>query len=120
MASTKRSEAGIQRDIELAVGRLSHAFIIRRTVERLFRADGTPVRIGLTGEPDLQGVIGNQSCPNCGCPIHPKPFGIEVKAARGRLEKSQINYRDNIAGRIPGWLYIVAKSVEDAKKGLGL
>jgi len=116
-----KTEAGIQAAIRLAIGRIPHAYIIRRNVGmfRLYRPPFTPIFIGQEGEPDLQGIVGNQLCQNCGVPIHPLPFGIEVKTAKEKQRKTQINYQNNIWER-RGGLYIIARSIQDALKGLRL
>jgi hypothetical protein len=115
MASEKR----VQADIRVALGQLPDVLIQRRNVGTFYTANGRPIRIGHPGEPDLQGVIGNQKCPNCDHPIHPKPFGIEVKGAAGRLRVKQKMYRDHVAKRL-GIIYIMAKSVETVLEELGL
>ncbi len=115
----KRSEASIQQDIRIALGQRPDVLIQRRSVGTFYTRNGTPIKIGHKGEPDLQGVISGQKCPNCGHSIHAKPFGIEVKTASGRQRKDQQAYEKNIANRV-GIIYILARSVSDALKGLGI
>ncbi|QDP55284.1 MAG: hypothetical protein Unbinned400contig1002_14 [Prokaryotic dsDNA virus sp.] len=103
----------------MALGKLPHILIQRRNVGTFYTRAGTPITIGHPGEPDLQGVIGNQRCPNCEHPIHPKPFGIEVKGTNGRMRLKQKLYRDNVAKRL-GIIYIVARSVAQAIEGLDI
>lgn len=61
-----------------------------------------PVRFGIPGETDLQGIIA--------------PWGrllaIEVKTGSGRLSKDQARFRNMIEKF--GGLYVEARSVEDA------
>jgi hypothetical protein len=62
--------------------------------------DARPISFGLLGSPDIIGVIAGRG------------FGLEMKAARGRLEESQPKFRR--AWEAAGGLYGVPRSVEEA------
>lgn len=73
---------------------------------------GGKITIGTVGEADLQGISGNQKCPNCGFGIHPRPFAIEVKTPKGIHSDDQKKWQKNVWER-RGGLYVLARSVSD-------
>lgn len=72
------------------------------TVERgmVILRDGRPISFGLEGSPDIIGVSAGRG------------FGLEMKAAHGRLEASQPKFRR--VWEAAGGLYGVPRSVEEA------
>jgi hypothetical protein len=106
-------------DIRLALGQHKNVVTFRRNVGTFYTRNGAPIRVGHIGEPDLQGFIGDQVCPSCNHPIHPKPFMIEVKSAAGKLREQQKVFKEHVAERL-GILYFVARSVKQALTKLDL
>lgn len=108
------SESKITDLIKLAVSKIPNSLIFRRNVGDFKTQDGRYISIGEKGEADWQGFVGNQTCPNCDFPIHPKPIAIEVKADRKDAKQSadQKLWQKNVWER-RGALYILAKSVSD-------
>lgn len=119
MAAKTKKEAQIQQEIMLEISKSPANLVVRRNVGDFRTTDGRYIRIGQKGEADVQGIIGNQCCKKCGAEIHPLPFAIEVKDATNTQSEEQVNWEKNVWGR-RGGLYILARSVEDALKGLGL
>lgn len=120
MGKKSKKEAQIQQEIMLEVSKSPHNLIVRRNVGLFKTMDGLrTVKIGQNGEADVQGIIGNQKCPNCGTPIHPLPFAIEVKDETNTQDQDQINWQKNVWER-RGGIYILARSKEDAMNGLKL
>lgn len=115
---TKR-ESLIQQEIMLEVSKSPWNLIVRRNVGLFKTLNGNPIRIGQVGEADVQGILGNQKCPSCGAKIHPKPFAIEVKDETNTQSDEQIRWMDNVWKR-RGALFVLARSVPDAVKGLDL
>lgn len=111
------SEKHTQDQIRLFLGQIPDVLIQRRNVGTFYTRNGTPQRIGTPGEADLQGIIDGQRCPHCDGPVHPAPFAIEVKSTKGRLRPVQVNWRDNVWRRRNG-IYVLARSLDDAKSGL--
>lgn len=116
---TTDRESKIQQEIMIEVSKNPANLIIRRNVGLFRTLNGAPIKIGMNGEADTQGILGNQRCPNCGYKIHPKPFAIEVKDENGEQSDDQINWQNNIWER-RGAVYVLARSVSDAMRGLGL
>ena len=120
MAKRTKKESLIQQEIMLEIGRRPNALIVRRNVGLFKTLDGLrTVKIGQNGEADVQGIIGDQKCPNCNHPIHPMPFAIEVKDETNTQDPDQISWQINVWER-RGGKYVLARSVDDAIKGLGL
>lgn len=118
-----------------ALGRFPQVLVRRRSVG-VFLAVGGPVRaaadllrragfgaqvleIGILGEPDLDVLVGGQTCAACGAPIHPRPVGLEVKSATGKERPSQENYRENIAAR-RGIDHAIVREPAEALRACGL
>ena len=117
---SKQRESRIQQEIMLEVSKSPHNLIVRRNVGMFKTMDGLRiVRVGQVGEADTQGILGNQRCPNCHFPIHPLPYAVEVKDESNEQDPDQINWQKNVWER-RGGLYVLARSAEDAIKGLGL
>lgn len=116
-----RSEKAIQNDTLVAVTALPGVMAWRNNTgqgwqgQRLARAAGAmvkvepgmvilraarPITFGLPGSPDIIGAINGRA------------FGLEMKAATGRLEESQPKFRR--AWEAAGGLYGVPRSVEEA------
>lgn len=120
MGKKTKKEAQIQQEIMLEVSKSPHNLIVRRNVGLFKTMDGLrTVKIGQNGEADVQGIIGNQSCPRCGEKIHPMPFAVEVKDETNTQDADQIKWQKNVWER-RGGIYVLARSVEDAMKGLKL
>lgn len=96
----------------LKVSRSPYNLIVRRNVGVFNTIDGRWITVGKRGEADTQGFIGNQKCPNCRYPIHPKPFAIEVKSAKGEQRELQIKWENETWVR-RGGIYIMAKSEDN-------
>ena len=112
-----RNETEIRDKIFLALGRDPKNLIFRRNVGLFYTKYGAPIRIGMNGEADLQGFLGNQHCEMCHYPIHPKPFCVEVKDPNGEQSKDQVKFQNEIWER-RGLLYVLASSVEQALEGV--
>lgn len=111
------SETKIRDRIFKEVGKDPKSLIFRRNVGLFYTRYGAPIKIGRNGEADLQGFLGNQRCLICGCPIHPKPFAIEVKSANGEQSEDQITFQKEVWER-RGLLYVLASSVNEALEKL--
>lgn len=128
-------ESEIQTKIRLAIGGISRVLVQRRNVGKFIACGGgniqdaasilrrhgfaaSVIKIGCTGEADLQGIVGGQFC-LCGLPAHPMPFALEVKTADGKLSPDQCNWRDNTWAR-RGGLYAVVRGANDALNALNL
>ena len=112
-------ESQIQQKIMLEISKNPMNLVVRRNVGQFKTIDDRYIFIGQVGEADVQGIIGNQKCKNCGHEIHPLPFAIEVKDEKNEQTDEQILWQKSTWER-RGGLYILARSVEDAMKGLGL
>jgi hypothetical protein len=127
----KASEREIQQAILLDLGSRPEVLIMRRNVGKFLTVSGgdmtlavrvlasygiraSVVRVGMNGEADLQGVVGNQKCRQCGADTHPRPFAIEVKSATGRQSREQAQWQRGVWER-RGAKYILARSVEGAR-----
>lgn len=116
-----KSEARIQSETLIAVTALPDVMAWRNNTgmawqgQRLSRSPGAvvkiepgmvvlrearPISFGLEGSPDIIGVMAGRG------------FGLEMKAATGRLEESQPRFRR--AWEKAGGLYGVPRSVEEA------
>ena len=73
------------------------------------------ISIGMSGEADVQGFIGGQICKYCESPIHPKPFALEVKTAKGKQRDEQVSWQQNVWER-RGGLYILGRNLSDIKE----
>ena len=118
-----------------ALGRIPRVLVRRRTVGLFLAVDASPtaalaalrhagisarvVEVGITGEPDLDVLVGGQSCATCGEPVHPKPVGLEVKAKAGRERPAQAAYRVNVAER-RGIPHAIVRSPTEALIACGL
>jgi hypothetical protein len=99
------SEAGIQAQILLAIGRMPELMIWRQNVGK-FRLDtGRVISFGVAGCPDIIGCYKGRF------------VGIEVKTPKGRQSDQQINFQ--AAVERAGGIYILARSVDDAVSALG-
>jgi hypothetical protein len=107
-------ESTISDKIKTAISKIPNSLIFRRNVGDFETKDGRYISIGVKGEADLQGFIGNQLCPYCDNPIHPLPVAVEVKsdAKYANQSKKQKSWQTNVWER-RGVLYILAKSVDD-------
>lgn len=117
-----------------ALGRFPQVLVRRRSVglyiavdgkagaaADLLRRMGIPARVvevGITGEPDLDVLVGGQVC-QCGAPIHPRPVGLEVKSATGKERPSQANYREFIAAP-RGIPHAIVREPVEALRACGL
>lgn len=105
-----KSEALIQNEIRLALGMRDDIFMFRINVGKFRPLEGDMRRViqsAPEGTPDLMGVI------------YPgKAFGIEVKNAKGKQREAQIKWQ--AAWEKRGGIYILARSVEDVARGLGI
>ena len=110
-------ETPIQDRISLKISESPHNLVIRRNVGIFFTEYGGRITIGVTGEADLQGFIGNQRCPHCNNKIHPKPFACEVKAPGKPQSEAQIKWQNQTWER-RGALYVLATSPEEAHEKL--
>lgn len=135
MKKTRLLEDALQRRVADALGRHPHILVRRRTVglyiafsgklgaalEALRRAGiaARPVTVNVDGEPDLDVLVGDQRCGECGAPVHPKPVGLELKAPTGTERPSQINYRINVAER-RGIPHAIVRTVEQAEQACGV
>jgi len=112
-----------------ALGRHPHILVRRRQVGRFLAVSGrvhaaadllrrhgwrvSVVPVGIEGEPDLDVLVGDRVCAQCGGTVHPRPVGVEVKGDSGREREAQRRYRIEVAGRrrIP---HAVVRSVDEA------
>jgi len=99
------SERAIQTAILLDLGRDPRLRLWRMNTGVAFAADGHPVRFGVPGQADITGILADG-----------RRLEIEVKSATGRPTKHQENYRRMIESM--GGVYILARSVEDARGGI--
>jgi hypothetical protein len=76
------------------------------------------VRVGITGEPDLDVVVGGQLCAHCAAPVHPRVYGIEVKSGKGEERPDQEIYRLKVAARV-GIDHAIVRSVDEAEAFVG-
>ena len=98
------SETDIMRAIRAAVNRVPGCRVWRNNVA-VAEVRGTKQRFGLAvGSADLIGIA------------HGKPLAIEVKSATGRLSPEQIAWGE--CWRRLGGLFVVARSVDEAIRGL--
>lgn len=130
-----KREATALRAIADALGRLPRALVLRQHVGTFLAVPGqlqaaadvlrrcgfapSVVSIGRDGQPDLLVLVGDQSCPQCGAAIHPKPVEVEVKSDTGKLREGQERWRDLVSARI-GVDHVVARSAQDALRGCGV
>ena len=119
MKKTTEKEAIISQKIMLEVHKSPWNLLSRRNVGDFVTKDGRYISIGKKGEADWQGILGNQHCPNCNFPIHPKPVAAEIKDENGKQTPDQIKWQNETWER-RGALYVVLRSVDDAIEKLGL
>jgi len=113
----KRIETEIRDNIFKQLGKNPRVLILRRNVGLFYTRTGAKIKIGMNGEPDLQGFVADQECYACGAPIHPRPFGIEVKDPEGEQSEDQLKFQKNIWEK-RGLDYILAESVQEALEGV--
>ena len=103
------TEAAIQSEIHRVIGSRPDCRIWRQNtgVARDTRT-GRMIRFGIPGTPDLIGIV---SVGGIGAFL-----GIEVKSAKGKQTKAQKSFQSMLARM--GGCYILARSVEDAERGL--
>ena len=99
------TEAGIQAQILLAIGRMPDLLVWRQNVGKMIAANGRVVSFGVPGCPDIIGCYRGRF------------IGIEVKAPKGRQSDQQIKFQ--AAVERAGGIYILARSVNDAVSALG-
>lgn len=131
----KLREAARLDAIAKTLGRFPHVLVRRRQVGLFLAFDCAPaaalaalraagisarlVDIGMRGEPDLDVIVGGQSCASCSAPVHPLPAGVEIKSDNGRQRADQATYQREIAER-RGILYAIAREPAEACVALGL
>lgn len=98
------SESAILRAVLVAVSRLPDTMVWRNQTGALRDARGRVVTFGLIGSPDIIGVYQGRA------------LGIECKTQTGRQSDNQHNFER--AWRAAGAIYILARSVDDALRGL--
>lgn len=94
------TEAEIQAEILLAIGRIPGAIFWRNNSGSLPTRNGRVVRFGLVGSPDIIGCVRGRF------------VGIEVKAVSRRQSDQQRNFQ--AAFEKSGGTYVLAHSAEDA------
>lgn len=99
-------EQAIQQEIMARLGALPGLTIWRNNSGALVDQRGQLVRYGQPGSADVLGILAPAG----------RLLAIEVKAARGKLSDRQIAWGAMI--RNHGGVYIVARSVDEALKGL--
>ena len=104
-----KSEAVLQQEIRLALGMRDDIFMFRINVGKFRPLEGGPrvIQSAPEGTPDLMGVM-----------TPGRAFGIEVKAAKGKQRDAQKKWQEAWEKR--GGLYILARSLEDVYRGLGV
>lgn len=131
----KLQEATRLKAIASVLGRFPHVLVRRRQVGLFLAFDCAPaaalaalrscgisgrlVDIGMRGEPDLDVIVGQQTCAHCSAPVHPLPAGVEIKSDEGRQKPGQITYQHEVAER-RGILYTLAREPAEACFALGL
>ena len=113
----KREEATIQKSIMAALGACPDVLVIDQSHVGLFEdRNGTPCRIGVTGQSDLLVIV---SIPLVGL-FWPVVHALEIKTATGRLSKVQKRWRDQVWGRrFPMTNYHIVRSPEEALRAVG-
>lgn len=101
------TEAEIQQQIRLALGRESDLVLWRNTVGVGTMADGSKQRFGLAvGSSDLIGILAPTG----------RFVALEVKSEKGRMRDEQRLFLDLVRAR--GGFAAVVRSVEDARAAL--
>lgn len=96
-----KKETGLQNDIRVA---LSDIGIVRRNnVGVYFTAYGSPIRIGIPGEPDLTLFTKTG-----------QTIFIEIKTPTGRQSAKQRHFQKVVESY--GFRYIIMRSIDDAQK----
>ena len=108
------SEAAIQQDVRLSLGKCPAVRMFRNNVGAIKAPDGRVIRYGLaTGSADLIGWQTVTITPEM-VGLHIARFvSIEVKAPKGRLTPEQETWRAAVLKA--GGIAVVARSVEDVK-----
>ncbi len=101
----RQRESDIQRAILTALAGRADLRIWRQNTGAARRKSGALVRFGVPGQADLSGILTDG-----------RRLEIEVKTARGKQSDQQIAYQEMI--REYGGVYILARSPEDAIRGL--
>lgn len=99
------SEAGIQAQILLAIGRMPGLLVWRQNVGKFKLETGRMISFGVPGCPDIIGCFRGRF------------IGIEVKTPAGRQSDQQKHFQ--AAVERAGGIYILARSVADAVSALG-
>lgn len=98
------TESDIKRTILLRLGARPDCLVWNHPTGVATLSTGHVIRYGLVGSPDIIGVCAGRA------------IGVEVKAARGRQSDQQKRFQ--AAWEARGGLYILAKSADEAEKGL--
>ncbi len=104
------SEALLQQQIRLTLGQRDDVMLFRINVGKFRPLDGHQQRViqsAPEGTPDLLGVM-----------TPGRAIAIEVKAPKGRQRDAQVAFQKAWEAR--GGIYVLAKSIEDVYRGLGI
>jgi len=103
------SEAALQQQIRLTLGQRDDVMLFRINVGKFRPMEGGArvIQSAPEGTPDLLGVM----APG-------RAIAIEVKAPKGRQRDAQVAFQRAWEAR--GGIYVLAKSIEDVYRGLGI
>ena len=110
-ANSPMSETDIQNRIRISLAKIG-ARLFRRHVGTLYARDGTPIRVGVPGQADLDGWFPVTITPTMVGKTIAVYIAVEVKSEEGRLTKNQSQFLSIV--NQAGGIGVMARSEQQA------